>query len=77
MVGSLLIGKRCIVHERTHIGAPPAGGQEGGVTIADYVTIEGTTVIEAGGTEIGEATTIGNGARIGAGAKIGKVRGPP
>lgn len=74
MAGSLLVGKRCIVHERTHLGAPPAGGREGGVSIADYVTVEAAAVIEAGGTDIGEATVIGIGARIGAGAKIGKVR---
>src|SRR5690606_9299440 len=38
--GSLLIGKRCIVHERTHIGAAPAADPEkqgGGIVIGDYV----------------------------------------
>lgn len=74
--GSILVGKRCIVHERTHVGAPPAGGREGGISIGDYVTVEAAAIIEAGGTEIGEATVIGIGSRIGAGAKVGKVRHP-
>ena len=73
MAGSLLIGKRCIVHERTHIGAPPRSGPEGGIAIGDYVTVEAAAVIEAGGTEIGEGSVVGIGARVGAGARIGKV----
>ena len=73
MAGSLLVGKRCIVHKRTHIGAPPANGVEGDVSIADYVTVEAGAVVEAGGTVIGEGSVIGIGAKIGAGAKIGKV----
>ncbi|PKS11353.1 hypothetical protein jhhlp_003115 [Lomentospora prolificans] len=74
MVGSLLVGKRCIIHERTHIGACPAtgDGMGGGVTVGDYATIEATSVIEAGGTDIGEGTVVGVGARVCAGARIGK-----
>lgn len=71
--GSLVIGKRCIVHERTHVGAPPASG-EGGLEIKDYVTVEAGAVVEAGGTEVGEGSVVGVGVRVGAGAKIGKVR---
>lgn len=73
MAGSLIVGKRCVVHERTHIGAPPANGQAGDVSIADYVTVEAGAIVEAGGTVIGEGSVIGIGAKIGAGAKIGKV----
>lgn len=78
MAGSLLIGKRCIIHERTHIGAIPTtgDGMGGGVTIGDYATIEATSVIEAGGTQIGEGTVVGIGARVGGGARIGKVSFP-
>jgi dynactin 6 len=72
--GSILIGRRCIVHERTHIGANPASEeQSGGVALGDYVTVEVAAVIEAGGTEISEGTIIGVGSRVGGGAKIGKV----
>lgn len=75
-IGSLQIGKRCIIHERTHIGAAPVSGgaRAGGVTIGDYVTIEAMSIIEAGGTDIGDGTVIGIGAKVGAGARIGKVR---
>ncbi|SPO04804.1 uncharacterized protein DNG_07489 [Cephalotrichum gorgonifer] len=77
--GSLLIGKRCIVHERSHVGAAPEPStpgasptRDGGIVIGDYVTVEAAAVVEAGGTEVGEGSVIGMGSRIGAGAKIGK-----
>ena len=73
LAGNLTVGKRCIIHERTHIGAPPASDQAGDVKLADYVTVEAGAVIEAGGTEVGEGSVIGIGAKVGAGAKIGKV----
>jgi dynactin 6 len=77
MAGSLLIGKRGIVQERSQIGACPSAGEDnykGGVTLGDYVTVEVGVVVEAGGTEIGEGTTLGVGVRVGSGARIGKVR---
>lgn len=74
--GSILVGRRCVVQERTHIGAQPVDiehASPGGVSLGDYVVVEVGTVIEAGGTEIGEGTTIQIGCSIGSGAKIGKV----
>jgi dynactin-6 len=75
-VGSVLVGRRCIVQERVHLGAPPdnTGKAAGGVSLGDYVLIEAGSVIEAGGTEIGEGSVIQVGSRIGSGARIGKVR---
>ncbi|KAM0551478.1 hypothetical protein ACHAO7_004940 [Fusarium culmorum] len=72
--GSILIGRRCLVHERTHMGARPADptAKPGGIVLADYVTIEAGSTIEAGGTEIGEGTIIQAGTIVGSGAKIGK-----
>ncbi|KAG5953190.1 hypothetical protein E4U53_006487 [Claviceps sorghi] len=73
--GSILIGRRCIVHERTHIGARPAdlrSAVSGSVVLGDYVVVEVGTVIEAGNTEVGEGTTLQVGCRIGSGAKIGR-----
>jgi len=77
--GPVNIGRRCIVHERTIIGAgPPAGdresGAEGSVTLGDYVTVEVGAVVETGGTSIGEGTVVGVGSRVGRGASVGKVR---
>lgn len=75
-LGSILIGRRCLIHERTHIGARPAdieSAKPGGIALGDYVTIEAGSIIEAGGTEIGEGSTIQAGANIGCGSKIGKV----
>ena len=74
--GSVLVGRRCIIHERTQIGAQPADiGTPGigGVVIGDYVVVEVGSTIESGDTEIGEGTVIQVGSRIGSGAKIGKV----
>jgi dynactin-6 len=74
--GSLLIGRRCIIHERTQIGARPADNSSaaaGGVILGDYVVVEVGSTIESGDTEIGEGTIIQVGSRIGSGAKIGKV----
>ncbi|TWU75032.1 hypothetical protein ED733_006321 [Metarhizium rileyi] len=74
-LGSILIGRRCIVHERTYIGARPVGAdtaRPGSVVLGDYVVVEVGTVIEAGDTEIGEGTTLQVGCRIGSGAKIGR-----
>ncbi|KAF4336420.1 dynactin 6 [Fusarium beomiforme] len=74
--GPILIGRRCLIHERTHLGARPAdleNAQRGGLALADHVTIEAGTIIESGGTEIGDGTVIHAGSTIGSGAKIGKV----
>jgi dynactin 6 len=75
-VGSILIGRRCIIQERVHIGAQPTDldiAKPGGVAIGDYVVIEVGSTIESGDTEIGEGSTIQVGCKIGSGAKIGKV----
>lgn len=75
-LGSILVGRRCLIHERTHLGARPADiskAKPGGVSLGDYVMIEAGAVIEAGGTEIGEGSVIQLGARVGSGARIGKV----
>lgn len=86
-VGPVDIGKRCIVQERTHVGAIPASPgrvpakSEGpaeddvgnGVKVHDYCTIESGVVVEAGGTVIGEGSRVGVGSRIGRGAVIGEV----
>lgn len=74
--GSVLIGRRCIVHERAHIGAQPANPETagtGGVAVGDYVQIEVGSIIESGGTEIGEGSLIQVGSKIGSGTKIGLV----
>ncbi|KAM4063151.1 bacterial transferase hexapeptide (six repeats) domain-containing protein [Hirsutella rhossiliensis] len=74
-LGSILIGRRCIIHERAHIGARPgdiAAAKPGGVVFGDYVVVEVGSRVEAGDTEIGEGTTVQVGSRIGSGAKIGK-----
>lgn len=74
-MGSILIGRRCIVQERAHIGARPHdanSARPGGVVLGDYVVVEACSVIEAGDTDIGEGTTLHAGSRIGSGAKIGK-----
>lgn len=73
MAGSVLVGRRCIMQERSVLGAAPATGSSGGVVLGDYVTIDVAAVVEGGGTEIGEGTSVGIGSRIGGGAKIGKV----
>lgn len=82
--GPIEIGRRCVVHERTQIGATPplsgsvppspSAGGDTGVTISDYCTIQVGAVIEAGGTLIKEGTVIGVGSQIGRGAVIGEVR---
>ncbi|KAH7312191.1 trimeric LpxA-like protein [Stachybotrys elegans] len=74
-LGSILVGRRCIIHERAHIGAQPqdpSAAKPGGVTLGDYVMVEVGSIIEAGDTEIGEGTIIQVGSRVGSGAKIGK-----
>ncbi|PNY28805.1 Uncharacterized protein TCAP_01281 [Tolypocladium capitatum] len=74
-MGSILIGRRCVIHERTHIGArpkDPKNTRPGGVVLGDYVVVEAVSVIEAGNTEIGEGTIVQVGSSIGCGAKIGK-----
>lgn len=79
LAGAIDIGKRCVVHERTQVGALPVGdarsGSGGGgaaVTIMDYCTVEVGSTVEAGGTVIGEGTIVGVGSRIGSGAVVGK-----
>lgn len=71
--GSILMGRRCIVHERVHIGAVGDEEASGGIALGDYVIVEVGAVVEAGGTEIGSDTVIGVRSRIGHGAIIGKV----
>ncbi|OHW97424.1 dynactin 6 [Colletotrichum incanum] len=70
--GSILIGRRCIIHERTHIGAVGNDDASGGISLGDYVTVEVGSVVQAGGTEIGTDTVVGVRSRIGSGAVIGK-----
>lgn len=82
--GPIDVGKRCIIQERTHVGAIPrtpgpvpakndtaSGGD--GVLLKDYSVVEAGSVIEAGGTVIGEGTRVGVGSRIERGAIIGDV----
>lgn len=76
--GRITVGRRCIIHERTLLGAPsedktPVDSRDG-VVLSDYVTVDVGAIIEAGGTTIGESSTIGVGCRVGRGAKLGKVR---
>jgi carbonic anhydrase/acetyltransferase-like protein (isoleucine patch superfamily) len=78
--GPVTVGRRCIVYERSHIGAAGDTSEEAAaskssqaVTLGDYVTVEVGAVIEAGNTVICEGSVIGVGARIGRGAVIGKV----
>ncbi|KAI1171018.1 trimeric LpxA-like protein [Nemania sp. FL0916] len=75
--GRITIGRRCIVHERTTIGATPkdlepSESRDGGVVLGDYVTVEVGADIESGGTVIGDGCHIGVGSRVGRGAKLGK-----
>ncbi|KAI1651084.1 trimeric LpxA-like protein [Daldinia loculata] len=74
--GRITIGRRCIVHERTSIGAtsadPTPSESRDGVVVSDYVTIEVGVVLESGGTMIGEGCIVGVGCRIGKGARLGK-----
>lgn len=74
--GRITVGRRCIIHERTLLGAPsedktPVDSRDG-VVLSDYVTVDVGAVIEAGGTTIGDFSTIGVGCRVGRGAKLGK-----
>jgi len=75
--GPVNIGRRCIVHERTHVGAgadpDAADPAEGSVTLGDCVTVEVGAVVETGGTAVGEGTIVGVACRVGRGASIGKV----
>lgn len=86
--GPVDVGKRCIVQERTHVGALPlvpgpvpaksgGAGEEDknttGVTLRDYCIVEAGAVVESGGTVIGEGSRVGVGSRIGRGAVIGDV----
>ncbi|KAK3350070.1 trimeric LpxA-like protein [Lasiosphaeria hispida] len=76
--GRITIGRRCIVHERSTVGAigtegPAKGADKAeGVTLGDYVTVEVAAAIEAGGTLIGEGTTVGVSVKVGAGAVVGR-----
>ncbi|KAK0384717.1 hypothetical protein NLU13_7195 [Sarocladium strictum] len=74
-VGSILIGRRCLVHERAHIGAQPEDlntAKPGGVSLGDYVIVEADCVVEAGDTEVGDGSVLQAGSRVGTGARIGK-----
>lgn len=76
--GSILIGRRCVVHERAQVGAEPQAEtpeRGGGVALGDYVVVEAGSLVESGGTDVGEGTVIQVGSKIGSGAKIGKVCG--
>lgn len=70
------MGRRCILHERAHLGAPGSDPSPAsfGVLLEDYITVEVGAVIEAGETTISEGSIVGIGARVGRGARIGKVR---
>ncbi|KAI0133646.1 trimeric LpxA-like protein [Xylariales sp. AK1849] len=71
--GRITIGRRCIIHERTHVGAAAVPSPHSyGVILEDYVTVEVAAIIESGETTIGEGCLIGIGARIGKGAQLGK-----
>ncbi|KAI0015058.1 trimeric LpxA-like protein [Xylariomycetidae sp. FL0641] len=81
--GRITIGRRCIVHERTNIGAaatmvPAIPGAESepkprdGVVIGDYAAVEVGATIESGGTMIGEGSVVGVNCRVGRGASLGK-----
>ncbi|KAK6956940.1 hypothetical protein Daesc_002222 [Daldinia eschscholtzii] len=74
--GRITIGRRCIVNERTSIGAlsadPTPSESRDGVVISDYANIEVGAVIESGGTLIGEGSLVGVGCRVGKGARLGK-----
>jgi dynactin-6 len=75
-IGSILVGRRCIINERAHIGAYPEDldtAKPGGVSLGEYVIVEADCIIESGDTEIGDGSFIQVGSRIGTGAKIGKV----
>ncbi|KAI0517976.1 hypothetical protein F5B22DRAFT_601278 [Xylaria bambusicola] len=75
--GRITIGRRCMVHERTSIGAvsadPTPSESRDGVVISDYATVETGAIIESGGTIIGEGCQVGVGSRVGKGAQLGKV----
>lgn len=77
--GSITIGRRCIIHERTKIGHMGTEGKvlltdnNSAVVLGDYVTVEVGAVVEAGGTIIGDGTVVGVGSRVGTGAIVGKV----
>jgi dynactin-6 len=75
LAGRITIGRRCVIHERTTLGAVGTSGRitEAAVTLGDYVTVEVGAAIEAGETVIGEGTVVGVGVRVGAGAVVGKV----
>ncbi|KAI0164076.1 trimeric LpxA-like protein [Xylariaceae sp. FL1272] len=74
--GRITIGRRCVVHERTSIGAasadPTPSESRDGVVVGDYAIIEVGAVIESGGTYIGNGCSVGVGSRVGKGAKLGK-----
>ncbi|KAI0907375.1 trimeric LpxA-like protein [Ustulina deusta] len=74
--GRITIGRRCIVHERTTIGAasadPTPSESRDGVVISDYATVEVGAVIESGGTMVGEGCHVGVGSWVGKGAQLGK-----
>ncbi|OTB13319.1 hypothetical protein K445DRAFT_64828 [Daldinia sp. EC12] len=74
--GRITIGRRCIVNERTSIGAlsadPTPSESRDGVVISDYANIEVGAVIESGGTLIGEGSLVGVGCRVGKGARLGR-----
>lgn len=72
--GRITIGRKCVVHERTHIGAASStpGPSDFGVMIEDYVTVEVGAVIESGNTTISRGCMVGVGTKVGKGAKLGE-----
>lgn len=83
-LGRVSISRRCVVHERAHLGAAPAagapapprsGGGEGagegtgGQVMA--VTLGEYVVVEVGATVEGGETRIGEGTTVGVGARVG------
>ena len=82
-LGRVSISRRCVVHERAHLGAAPAAGaapprSEGGEGAGEgaggqvmAVTLGEYVVVEVGATVEGGETRIGEGTTVGVGARIG------
>jgi dynactin-6 len=69
---SIVIGKACILAERSAVGLQTLStDQLDGVIIEDYVLIEVGAIVEA--RRVGEGSIVETNARVGKGAVIGKV----